>query len=104
MGAESTALVRAMMVRRRGIRRLDDMVVVVVCLVDWIVVAVEIAGVEFERNEETQRLWIRSGGAEKLHDIESTCCFGLDVIWSKSYALRSRPSLAQPSLSYICSS
>ena len=86
------------------IRRLDDMVVVVVCSVGWIVAAVENAGVEFGRNEETQRLWIRSGGAEKPHDIESTCCFGMEVIWSKSYALRSRPSLAQPSLSYICSS
>ena len=54
------------MVRRRGIRRLDGMVVVVVCLVGWIAVAVEIAGVEFGRKEETQRLWIRSGGAENL--------------------------------------
>jgi len=56
VGAARDALVRVMMVRRRGIRRLDGMVVVVVCLAGWFVVAVETAGVEFGRNEETQRL------------------------------------------------
>jgi len=66
VGAARDALVRVMTVRKRGICRLDDMVVVVVCLAGWIVAAVEIAGVEIERKEETQRLWIRSGGAENL--------------------------------------
>jgi len=56
VGAARDALVRAMMVRRRGICRLDGMAVVVVCLVGWTVAAVEIAGVEFGRNEGTQRL------------------------------------------------
>ena len=65
MGAESTALVRAMMVRRRGICRLDDMVVIVVCLVGWIVAAVEIAGVRLSEMEKPND-WTRSGGAENL--------------------------------------
>ena len=65
VGAERAALVRAMMVRMRGVCWVDGMVGVVVRLVGWIVAAVEIAGVRLSEMEKPND-WTRSGGAENL--------------------------------------